>query len=65
MEDSIAWDVVSISLGLKTEPPIMLVFDKVELANNQIMVTLNKKENAQKILSFGYLSSKLKIIIVC
>lgn len=59
-----AESVVGISIGLKTEPPVILNIDKTEFTKNQVVVAVEESDNTQKIVSCGRAGSDAKIVIV-
>ena len=59
-----AESVVGISLGLRTEPPVILNVDKAEFTKNRVLVALDENDSTQKIVSCGRAGSDEKILIV-
>jgi len=59
-----AESVVGISIGLKTEPPVILNIDKAEFTKNQVVVAVDESDKTQKIVSCGRVGSDAKIVIV-
>ncbi|OZH53168.1 AMP-dependent synthetase [Hydrocoleum sp. CS-953] len=59
-----AESVVSMTLGIKAETPVILNIDKAEFTKNQIRVATYESESTQKIVSCGRAGSDEKIIIV-
>ncbi len=54
----------SMTLGVKTKPPVMINIDKSEFTKNQIRVGTDESESTKKIVSCGRAGSDEKIIIV-
>ncbi|MEB3339555.1 alpha/beta fold hydrolase [Okeania sp.] len=59
-----AESVVGISLGLITEPPVILNINKTEFTKNQIVVAVEESDDTQKIVSCGRTGSDTKVVIV-